>query len=92
MERAAWTAWFDAGPLAVRVAEAGDRLVPLGGVGRRKVSRLLMEARVPRGERAAHPVVLGAGGVLLWGPGGCRGAAAVPPAGAKVVRVDVTVR
>ena len=92
MERAAWTAWFDAGPLAVRVAEAGDRLVPLGGVGRRKVSRLLMEARVPRGERAAHPVVLGAGGVLLWVPGVCRGAAAVPPAGAKVVRVDVTVR
>jgi tRNA(Ile)-lysidine synthase len=91
MEREAWTTWFDAGPLAVRPVEEGDRLVPLGGAGRRKVSRLLMEAKVPRGERAGHPILLGAGGDVVWVPGVCRGAAAVPAPGASAMRVDVTV-
>ena len=91
LERAAWTTWLPAGAVEVRAARDGDRLVPLGGTGRRTVSRLLMEARVPRGERAAFPVVA-AGGRVAWVPGVCRGAGAVPEPGSDAVRVDVTVR
>lgn len=91
LERAAWTTWLAPDAFEVRAAREGDRLVPLGGVGRRKVSRLLMEARVPRGERAAYPVVA-ARGAVAWVPGVCRGAGAVPGPGTDAVRVDVAVR
>jgi len=92
LERAGWTSWFRPARLLVRAWEEGDRLVPLGGSGRRKVSRLLMEARVPRGERAGYPVLVGAGGGAVWVPGVCRASAAAPAAGERAVRVDVTVR
>ena len=91
LERAAWTTWLAPGAVEVRAAQEGDRLVPLGGAGRRKVSRLLMEARVPRGERAAYPVVA-ARGAVAWVPGVCRGAGAVPEPGTDALRVDVAVR
>jgi tRNA(Ile)-lysidine synthase len=91
LERAAWTTWLPPGPVEVRAALDGDRLVPLGGTGRRKVSRLLMEARVPRGERSAYPVVA-ARGAVAWVPGVCRGAGAIPGPGTDAVRVDVAVR
>jgi tRNA(Ile)-lysidine synthase len=86
--REGWTSWFPGGALVLRVPESGERLVPLGGAGRRKVARLLMEAQVPRGDRARWPVVV-QGGVPLWIPGVCRGAAAVPGPGTQSVRVDV---
>ncbi len=91
LERAGWTTWMAAEALELRGAAAGDRLVPLGGVGRRPVSRLLMEAKVPRRERPAYPV-LAAGGHVAWVPGVCRGTAAVPAPGTGALRVDVTVR
>ena len=91
LERVAWTTWLAAGALELRGAAAGDRLVPLGGVGRRAVSRLLMEAKVPRGERAGWPVVA-AEGQVAWVPGVCRGTAAVPAPGTGALRVDVTDR
>lgn len=91
LERAAWTTWLVPDAVEVRAVREGDRLVPLGGAGRRKVSRLLMEARVPRGERAAYPVIA-ARGAVAWVPGVCRGAGAVPEPGTDAVRVDVAVR
>jgi len=89
--RNGWTTWLAAGDLGLRASFDGDRLRPLGGAGRRKVSRLLMEAKVGRGERAAYPVVVAAGDVA-WVPGICRGAVALPAPGSESVRVDVTVR
>jgi tRNA(Ile)-lysidine synthase len=91
LERAGWSTWLEPAALELRAAVAGDRLAPLGGVGRRAVSRLLMEAKVPRADRAAYPVVAAAG-VVAWVPGVCRGTAAVPPPGMGALRVDVTVR
>jgi len=89
--RTGWTTWLAVGDLGLRASSDGDRLRPLGGAGRRKVSRLLMEAKVGRGERAAYPVVVAAGDVA-WVPGVCRGAVALPAPGSESVRVDVTVR
>jgi tRNA(Ile)-lysidine synthase len=85
--RIGWTTWLPAGPLEVRAVCAGDRMVPIGGVGRRKVTRLLMDARVPRGDRAAYPVVI-SGGLVAWVPGICRAAARLAAPGTEAVRID----
>src|SRR5437667_352326 len=64
-------------------------VAPLGGVGRRPLRRLLMEARVPRSERGRYPVVA-RGATILWVPGVCRSAADLPGPGTPAVRLDVT--
>ncbi len=85
--RQGWTTWLPAGAIGVRTRRAGDRVVPLGGSGRRTVARLLMEARVPRSARAAYPVVT-SGDEVVWLPGVCRAAARMPAPGAEAVRID----
>jgi tRNA(Ile)-lysidine synthase len=79
--------WVTPGALAVRAAERGERVRPLGGVGTRPVRRLLMEARVPRPERAVYPVVV-RGGLPVWIPGICRSDAALPQPGDPALRLD----
>ncbi|HEX9611328.1 MAG TPA: tRNA lysidine(34) synthetase TilS [Gemmatimonadales bacterium] len=89
VERQAWTTWVSVAGWALRRPRAGDRLEPLGGVGRRPVRRLLMEAHVPKSERGAYPV-LARGKTILWVPGICRSGDDVPQPGTRAVRVDVT--
>jgi tRNA(Ile)-lysidine synthase len=89
LARGEWTTWIARGQWEVRSPRAGDRLVPLGGVGRRPLRRLLMEARVPRSDRAGYPVVA-RGETILWVPGVCRSATDLPRPGTPAVRVDVT--
>jgi tRNA(Ile)-lysidine synthetase-like protein len=88
LPRSAWTTWLAGPGWEVRAPLAGDELRPLGGVGRRPVRRLLMEARVPRGERVAYPV-LTRGDTVLWVPGVCRSADELPEPGTQAMRVDV---
>jgi tRNA(Ile)-lysidine synthase len=85
--RVGWTTWVPAGPLGVRAVRPGDRMVPIGGVGRRKVTRLLMDARVPRRDRTAYPVVT-SDGLAVWVPGVCRAAARLVAPGTDAVRID----
>jgi tRNA(Ile)-lysidine synthase len=89
VERGGWYTWIAAGAWMARVWAPGDRMVPLGGVGRRPVRRLLADARVPRPDRGGWPVVA-RDDTILWVPGVCRGEAAVPDAGTEAVRLDVT--
>jgi len=90
LDRSGWTTWVPAdAPWEVRAPQAGDRLVPLGGIGHRPLRRLLMEARVPRGARGAYPVVA-RGETILWVPGICRTADGLPDPGTPAVRLDVT--
>lgn len=84
-----WTTWIQAGDWEIRFPRAGERLVPLGAGGHRRVRRLLMEARVPRSDRASYPVVA-RGDTILWVPGICRSAAELPRPGTRAVRLDVT--
>src|SRR6185295_9983156 len=86
-DRAGFTTWVIPGTGEIRAPHEGDRVFPLGGVGRRSVHRLLMEARVPRSERAAYPVVV-RGPELLWVPGVCRAAGALPRPGETALRID----
>jgi tRNA(Ile)-lysidine synthase len=89
VERAGWTTWVDGPGWELRAPAQGDALLPLGGVGHRPLRRLLMEARVPRSERARYPVVA-RGETILWVPGICRSTDGVPAPGTKAVRLDVT--
>ncbi len=89
LERGGWTTWLTPGALTVRSPSPGDRLAPLGGTGRRRVARLLMEARVPRRLRTGYPVLL-RDREVLWIPGVCRAGAAVPEPGSLAVRVDAS--
>jgi len=88
VERTAWTTWVANAGWTMRAPRSGDRVAPLGGVGHRPLRRMLMEARVPRSERGRYPVVVG-GETILWVPGVCRSAAALPQPGTPAVRLDV---
>lgn len=83
------TAWFvpDA-KLRVREWRPGDRLLPLGGSGRRLLVRCFQDARVPRSRRAEWPVIE-SGGQVVWAPGVCRAQGLVPQEGSEALRVDV---
>ncbi len=86
-ERDSFGAWVTYGPCEIRPFCEGDRINPLGGVGTRKVSRLLMEARIPAEERKRYPVVA-RGDDVLWIPGVCRSDSALPDIGEFAVRMD----
>ena len=85
------TTWVPVSSGEVRAPQRGDRILPLGGVGHRPVRRLLMEARVPRVERARYPVLVRSGKVV-WLPGVCRASLDVPLPGAAALRIDVRAR
>jgi len=53
----------------VRARRAGDRMRPRGGTGSRKISDLMIDAKIARHSRALLPVVTSADGALLWVPG-----------------------
>jgi tRNA(Ile)-lysidine synthetase-like protein len=79
--------WITYGPCEVRPPREGDRIRPLGGVGTRKLRRVLMEARVPATDRCRFPIVC-RGSDVLWVPGICRSDKAVPNAGDRAVRLE----
>ncbi len=86
--RGGWVTWVTPGAGLLRSHRPGEKMVPLGGVGHRKVSRLLMEARVPRFKRRSYPVVV-RGAEILWLPGVCRSGAEVPAEGSAATRLEV---
>lgn len=54
-------------PLVLRAWEPGDRVqMPYG---RKKVKKLLLEARIPAHRRQHYPILADAAGTLLWLPG-----------------------
>ncbi|HVU49219.1 MAG TPA: tRNA lysidine(34) synthetase TilS, partial [Polyangia bacterium] len=56
-------------PLVLRARRPGDRMRPRGGRGSRKLSDLLIDAKVPRAERDRLPVLATSAGVVLYVPG-----------------------
>jgi tRNA(Ile)-lysidine synthase len=58
--------------LVVRSRRAGDRFVPFGGQGERRLKSFLIDARVPRWERSRIPL-LEADGDIIWLGGVRRG-------------------
>ncbi len=86
-ERTATTAWFEPEPLRVRACRNGEKLMPLGGRGRRLIVRCLQDARVPRSRRGHWPA-LEHDGAVVWVPGVCRSDLLIPRPGAEALRVD----
>ncbi len=73
--------------LTLRTIRPGDRLSPLGLGGRRKVSDLLIDRKIPREDRARMPV-LACGDEVAWLPGIAVSAPfAVPDAQAPAFRI-----
>lgn len=89
MDRSGYVTWITRGSLEAGSPETGDRMVPLGFTQRRSLSRLLQEARVPAGERPAW-LVLRRGDEVIWAPGVCRSAAALPAPGDVAIEVSVS--
>jgi tRNA(Ile)-lysidine synthase len=56
-------------PLVVRTRRSGDRMRPRGGRGSRKLSDLMIDAKIARDARAALPVVTTARDEVLFVPG-----------------------
>ena len=82
------TAWFAIRDLSVRVPQPGDRLEPLGGLGRRLAVRCFQDARIPRSDREGWPVIE-VGGTIAWIPGVCRSARFCPESGEPAIRIHV---
>ncbi len=63
------TAWFDSGsapfPWLVRTFRPGDRIVPFGMTGSKKVKELFIENKIPLRERRSIPLVF-SDGRLIW--------------------------
>jgi tRNA(Ile)-lysidine synthetase-like protein len=53
-------------PLQLRTRRNGDRMRPRGGRGSRKLSDLLVDAKIPREQRAHLPVLTDAQGDVLF--------------------------
>ena len=81
-----WQAVFDMdaspGTLQVRSFRAGDRIVPLGLGGKKKVQDVFVDAKVPRMLRNVLPLIE-IGGELAWIPGCVRG---------EVAKISATTR
>jgi tRNA(Ile)-lysidine synthase len=77
-------------PLVLRARRPGDRMRPRGGRGSRKLSDLLIDAKVPRADRDRLPVLATAGDVVLFVPG-LRPADVARPSSATSRYVNVTV-
>lgn len=88
-EREGREAWLALEEYRVRSPRPGDRLLPLGGTGRRPVAVLMREARVPAGQRTMWPMVVLAADpeTIVWVPGICRSAVNVPEPGEDALHV-----
>lgn len=78
-------------PLDVRPWAPGDLMtLPYG---KKKVKKILLEARIPAGRRAGWPVVADAAGAILWVPGFPQPSRAVLPSpGDVALRLEVRIR
>ncbi len=78
-------------PLHVRPWVPGDRMtLPYG---KKKVKKILLEARVQADRREGWPVVADAAGVILWVPGYPQPSRAIPPSpGDDALRLEVRIR
>ena len=75
--------------LTVRGRRAGDRFEPFGGPGVRRLKSFLIDAGVPRWDRARVPLVE-ADGEIVWVVGLRRGRAApVTPATRRILEMTV---
>ena len=87
--RAAFDADALPGALVVRGRRRGDRFLPFGGPGERRLKSFLIDAKVPRWRRERLPIVE-AGGVIVWIGGVRRGAAApVGPATRRILELTL---
>ncbi len=57
-------------PLELRYWKAGDHIIPLGMKGRKKISDLLTDEKIPLNKKKVFPVFI-SGDAVVWAPGLC---------------------
>lgn len=66
------TAFFDygavLGPVMARTVMPGDRMVPLGMKGHKKIKEIFIDNKVPMERRRSIPLLV-CGGAVMWAPG-----------------------
>ncbi|HSX46123.1 MAG TPA: tRNA lysidine(34) synthetase TilS [Candidatus Saccharimonadia bacterium] len=77
-------------PLRIRTVQAGDRIAPVGMVGRKKLQDLFVDAKVPRGDRLSYPVVVALNDEIVWVPGLAFNRHFLPAANAPVYGLSYT--
>ncbi len=86
-----WRAWLDADvtgdELRVRSRRPGDRFQPLGLAGEKKLQDFFVDARVPRAQRDAVPLVCGRPGIVWVVGHRIDGRARVTEATCRVLRL-----
>ena len=87
LERSGDVTWIPRHGCVLRRARMGERILPLGGAGRRKVAREMMEGRIPASRRAVYPVVALEGNVI-WIPGVCRSQEGAVEPGQNALRIE----
>ena len=75
-------------PLRIRGRKPGDR-APTSG-GRKKLSKLMVELRIPREQRDRIPVLVDGVGSVLWIPGQWRAPLALPDSPSETWTIGVT--
>lgn len=78
-------------PLTAGTWNSGERVVPFGLKGSRKLKKSFLEARVPAGRRLSIPVIRDARGRVVWAPGVVRSALA-PVTDSTVTALDIRAR
>jgi tRNA(Ile)-lysidine synthase len=55
-------------PLRIRTRKAGDRMVPKGMTGHKKLGSIFIEANISRQDRSVYPILVDANDKILWIP------------------------
>jgi len=55
-------------PLSIRTRKAGDRMIPKGMTGHKKLGSIFIEAHISRHERSTYPIVVDNNDKILWIP------------------------
>ena len=56
-------------PLTVRPLRRGDRILPFGATGEKKLKEIMIDRKIPGDKRWGRPVVCDSAGAILWAPG-----------------------
>ncbi|MEW6720585.1 MAG: tRNA lysidine(34) synthetase TilS [Thermodesulfobacteriota bacterium] len=74
-------------PLRVRPLRYGDRILPFGQEGEKKLKEVLIDRKIPREERWGRPAVCDSEGTILWVPGVIRSAHAAVTADTRYAKI-----
>ncbi|MCL2102730.1 MAG: tRNA lysidine(34) synthetase TilS [Syntrophorhabdaceae bacterium] len=74
-------------PLSIRPLRHGDRIIPFGGVGEKKLKEIMIDRKIAADKRWGRPVVCDSEGKILWVPGVIRSESARVTISTRYVKI-----